>query len=119
MCLLISVFKHRLCLNTKRYFLHDNRYQIDTISWKFAFFVLTVHTMCQHPIKKMLKRYRLQSMTRLKNVRVAAGHTLVSLSVATGGKLKPSRIGNYDNGSRKISLEAAEILARALNVTTG
>tara|TARA_R110000764_G_C10842265_1_gene364255 strand:+ start:96 stop:443 length:348 start_codon:yes stop_codon:yes gene_type:complete len=58
-------------------------------------------------------------MTRLKNVRVAAGHTLVSLSVATGGKLKPSRIGNYDNGSRKIPLDAAEILARALNVTPG
>ena len=56
-------------------------------------------------------------MTRLNNIRVAAGHTIVSLSRATGGKLKASRIGNYDSGIRKIPLDAAEILARALNVT--
>ena len=56
-------------------------------------------------------------MTRLNTARLQSGYTIKSLSRATGGKLKASRIGNYDSGVRKIPLEAAEILAQVLNVT--
>jgi len=56
-------------------------------------------------------------MTRLKSARLAAGFTLASLSEATGGKMKTSRIANYDSGKRKVTQDAAEVLAPVLNVS--
>lgn len=56
-------------------------------------------------------------VNRIKELRNAAGLTLQQLSDATGGEIKPSRIANWEAGTRQIKVAQAEILARVLNVS--
>jgi transcriptional regulator with XRE-family HTH domain len=51
---------------------------------------------------------------RLRAARKGRGKSLQALSEATGGALATSRISNYELGTRRLSLEAAQILAEAL-----
>lgn len=55
---------------------------------------------------------------RLRYTRTCAGLSLSQLSELTGGTLSKSRISNYEQGLRRLSIEAARGLAEALgNVT--
>ena len=49
---------------------------------------------------------------RLRYVREAQGLTQAELSELTDGELSKSRISNYEQGIRRMSLEAARALAR-------
>lgn len=51
---------------------------------------------------------------RLRAARKSRHQSLQALSDATGGMLATSRISNYELGTRRLSLEAANILAEAL-----
>jgi transcriptional regulator with XRE-family HTH domain len=56
---------------------------------------------------------------RLRAARDARGISLSQLGELTGGHYSKSRISNYEQGIRRISLEGARALAEALgNVTT-
>jgi transcriptional regulator with XRE-family HTH domain len=55
---------------------------------------------------------------RLRAAREARGLSLSQLGELTGGNYSKSRISNYEQGVRRISLEGAQALAEALgNVT--
>lgn len=51
---------------------------------------------------------------RLKDARQACGLSLQALSDRTEGALSKSRISNYEQGIRRLSIEAAQMLASAL-----
>ncbi len=51
---------------------------------------------------------------RLRYARNSAGLSLSQLSELTGGTLSKSRISNYEQGLRNLSIEAARGLAEAL-----
>ena len=55
---------------------------------------------------------------RLRAARQAQGLSLAQLSERTGGLLTKSRISNYEQGIRRVSLEAAHTLAEALGSVT-
>lgn len=59
----------------------------------------------------------MESNARLKRARKQAGLTLKELSGLTSGKLSVSRISNYEQGSRSVNVEVANILAPLLLVT--
>jgi len=54
---------------------------------------------------------------RLRQVRDERGITLAELSERTGGVLLKARISNYEQGLRRMGLEEAETLAKALKVS--
>ena len=58
-------------------------------------------------------------MNRLKAARKAAGFTLKGLSEATACAIKPSRIANWESGTRQINVESAKVLGKILGVTPG
>ena len=53
---------------------------------------------------------------RIKDRRVERGWTQRELSERTGHKLSPSRIANYEQGTREPGIQEAEILAQAMHV---
>jgi transcriptional regulator with XRE-family HTH domain len=55
---------------------------------------------------------------RLRAARHARGISLQALSDLTGGSLSKSRISNYEQGIRRLSVEGAKALAEALGNTT-
>lgn len=55
---------------------------------------------------------------RIRAARLAAELSLSQLSEATGGKLSKSRISNYEQGIRRVGVEEASELARALGTVT-
>lgn len=55
---------------------------------------------------------------RLRSARQAHGLSLSQLSARTGGTLTKSRISNYEQGIRRISIEAAQAIASALGSVT-
>lgn len=55
---------------------------------------------------------------RLRAERQRRGWSLNELSTRTGGQLSKSRISNYEQGIRRMSLEAARDLAAALETVT-
>ena len=56
--------------------------------------------------------------TRLRGERQRRGWSLSDLSARTQGALSKSRISNYEQGLRRMGLEAAEQLACALETVT-
>lgn len=54
---------------------------------------------------------------RLRNARKGAGLSLAALSERLGGTLSKSRISNYEQGLRRMSIEVAEQLAPVLGAT--
>lgn len=77
-----------------------------------------VHTLCMAQKGKNLPdEVALECGRRLAECRNAKGMTQADLSKATSYRdrksgLSPSRIGNFEQGTRRIRLEEAEILAR-------
>lgn len=55
---------------------------------------------------------------RLRAERRRHGWSLNNLSSRTSGRLSKSRISNYEQGIRRMGLEAAELLAAALGTVT-
>jgi transcriptional regulator with XRE-family HTH domain len=55
---------------------------------------------------------------RLRAARHARGISLQALSDLTGGTLSKSRISNYEQGIRRLSVEAARVLAEALGTVS-
>jgi transcriptional regulator with XRE-family HTH domain len=55
---------------------------------------------------------------RLRYVRESQGLSLAELSERTGGELSKSRISNYEQGIRRISIEAARTLAEAFGTVS-
>lgn len=55
---------------------------------------------------------------RLRAERLRRGWSLNDLSSRTNGRLSKSRISNYEQGIRRMGLEAAEQLAEALETVT-
>ena len=55
---------------------------------------------------------------RLRTERQRLGLSLSQLSDLTGGKLSKSRIINYEQGTRRLGIEEAQILACALDGVT-
>jgi transcriptional regulator with XRE-family HTH domain len=55
---------------------------------------------------------------RLQQARTARGMSLSQVSAETGGQLSKSRISNYEQGLRRMPIEAAVILAQALGGIT-
>jgi len=55
---------------------------------------------------------------RLRYARHSKGLSLGQLSELTGGTLSKSRISNYELGIRRMSVEAARLLAEALGTCT-
>jgi transcriptional regulator with XRE-family HTH domain len=53
---------------------------------------------------------------RLRAIRAERGWTQRELSERTDGKLSSSRIANYEQGTRELGIQEAEILAKALYV---
>lgn len=51
---------------------------------------------------------------RVRKCRESLGWTREQLERASGGRLSPSRIGNYENGLRELGIREAEILGEAL-----
>ena len=60
----------------------------------------------------------LQIGSRLRAERLRRGWSLNNLSSRTSGRLSKSRISNYEQGIRRMGLEAAELLAVALGTVT-
>lgn len=58
-------------------------------------------------------------MNRIKAARKAAGYTLKGLSDETACAIKPSRIANWESGTRQINVESAKVLGKILGVTPG
>ena len=58
-------------------------------------------------------------MNRIKAARKAAGYTLKGLSDETACTIKPSRIANWESGTRQINVESAKVLGKILGVTPG
>lgn len=63
--------------------------------------------------------YKRETGRRLKMARKAKGYTLHGLSAAVRGVLSPSRLGNYEQGTRAMGTEEALALAPALDVEPG
>ena len=55
---------------------------------------------------------------RLRYARHSKGLSLGQLSELTGGALSKSRISNYEQGIRRLSIEAARLLAEAFGTCT-
>jgi transcriptional regulator with XRE-family HTH domain len=55
---------------------------------------------------------------RLRYVRESQGLSLAALSDLTGGALSKSRISNYEQGIRRMSIEVAQILAEAFGTVS-
>ncbi|KAA6186925.1 helix-turn-helix transcriptional regulator [Thiohalocapsa marina] len=55
---------------------------------------------------------------RLRSIRNDRGLSLSQLSDLTGGAFSKSRISNYEQGIRRLSLEGAQVLADALGAVT-
>jgi len=55
---------------------------------------------------------------RLRAARVAQGLSLAQLSERTAGALSKSRIGNYEQGIRRMGIEQAITLAKALGTVS-
>lgn len=56
---------------------------------------------------------------RIRSARTDRNWSQQTLSEKTGGKLSSSRIANYEQGTREVGIQEAEILAKALNVQPG
>ncbi|BAQ84188.1 putative transcriptional regulator [uncultured Mediterranean phage uvMED] len=54
---------------------------------------------------------------RLQKARINAGYSLTGLSKAVDGKLIPSRISNYEQGIRAMSVEVGLLLSEALGIS--
>jgi transcriptional regulator with XRE-family HTH domain len=55
---------------------------------------------------------------RLRYVRESRGLSLAALSDLTGGELSKSRISNYEQGIRRMSIEVARMLADAFGTVS-
>tara|TARA_R110002073_G_scaffold76148_1_gene185282 strand:+ start:309 stop:665 length:357 start_codon:yes stop_codon:yes gene_type:complete len=58
------------------------------------------------------------SSQRLKKSRENAGLSLTGLSKKTGGEILPSRISNYEQGTRQLPVDVAASLSKHLGVST-
>lgn len=56
---------------------------------------------------------------RIRTARSDRGWSQRELSHKTGNKLSPSRIANYEQGTRELGIQESEILGKALNVQPG
>lgn len=63
--------------------------------------------------------FRKETGRRLKEARKAKGYTLHGLSAAVRGVLSPSRLGNYEQGTRAMGTEEALALGPVLDVEPG
>lgn len=61
----------------------------------------------------------LRSGARIRDLRIDRGWSQRELSDRTDNKLSPSRIANYEQGTRKLGVQEAEILGKALRVQPG
>lgn len=69
------------------------------------------------PIYPALMPATKQSGKRLKEARIDAGLSLRELSDKTGGLYSISRLSNYEQGTRAINPQAAQVLATILGVS--
>lgn len=60
--------------------------------------------------------YKKEAGKRLKAARLAKGWTLAELSRKVGGLLSPSRLGNYEQGTRMIGIRESLALGSVLGV---
>jgi transcriptional regulator with XRE-family HTH domain len=63
--------------------------------------------------------YAILAGNRIKECRAKVGLTQEGLSEATGARLSPTRIANYEQGSRELYIEPAIILGEALGEPAG
>jgi len=61
--------------------------------------------------------YAVKAGQRIKRRRADLKMTQEALSKATGGTLSATRIANYEQGTRELGIQGAEILASALQTT--
>jgi transcriptional regulator with XRE-family HTH domain len=74
--------------------------------------------MISHTMTQGITTLIRESARRLRSARSAKGLTLSQLSERTGGLLSKSRISNYEQGIRRISVEAARDLSEAFGDVT-
>jgi len=60
--------------------------------------------------------FKVESGRRLKKARLDRGFSLAKLSEQVGGMFSPSRISNYEQGTRGLKQREANVLARVLGV---
>lgn len=63
--------------------------------------------------------FGVRSGNRIKSARADRGWSQRELSEQTGNKLSSSRIANYEQGTREVGIQEAEILGKALHVQPG
>lgn len=60
--------------------------------------------------------FAVRAGNRVRTTREKRNWTQKKLSEMTGGKLSPSRIANYEQGTRELGIQEAEILGKAMHV---
>lgn len=74
----------------------------------------------QQVSKKRLKSpFAIIAGERIRGCRIAAGLTQEALAQLTCNKLSPSRIANYEQGTRALDVEGALVLGEALGQPAG
>lgn len=74
----------------------------------------TLRGMAHHKFTPGANQYAVIAGRRVAAVRKAKKWTLANLSDATNGDLTPSRISNYELGTRELGIREAILLANAL-----
>jgi transcriptional regulator with XRE-family HTH domain len=69
--------------------------------------------------KEQKTDFAVRAGRRVRATREDRNWTQKKLSDETGGKLSPSRIANYEQGTRELGIQEAEILGKALHVQPG
>ena len=57
------------------------------------------------------------NQNNLRKIRIRSGMTIADVVLASQGRIKQSRISNYEAGTRKLSVDAALQIAPLLGVT--
>lgn len=70
------------------------------------------HNLCMSNEKKTAES--IEAGNRIRETRKSLGLSVPALSKRLGGLLSTSRIGNYEQGSRKLDIPTARLLGRAL-----
>jgi transcriptional regulator with XRE-family HTH domain len=77
------------------------------------------HNACMRKGSEQRSEFGVRAGNRIKIARADRGWSQRELSEHTGNKLSSSRIANYEQGTREIGIQEAEILAKALHVQPG
>ena len=81
---------------------------------RHSFILTRFHNACN--VARMTD-IKTKTAERLQKARMNAGYSLTGLSKAVDGRLIPSRISNYEQGIRSMSVEVGLLLSETLGIS--